>query len=94
MITSEKSPLLEVAHIFPYSLGRESNSIDPPSLSTAKPNFRSFLQLFAGETITSRLEPYLLEPSMSSSGTVRSNVNRLENLGRSPLCSVECGMLA
>ncbi|KAF8445119.1 hypothetical protein BGX38DRAFT_1143603 [Terfezia claveryi] len=80
MLTGQKSPLNEVAHIFPYSLCREANSIGPLTLSTAKPNFRSFLHLFAGETITSKLEAYLLERTTSSSGKVKSRINRLENL--------------
>ncbi|RPB24369.1 hypothetical protein L211DRAFT_868103 [Terfezia boudieri ATCC MYA-4762] len=77
IITGEKSGFNEVAHIFPYSIGRECTAA---SLSSTKPNLHTFLQLFAGEKITTKLEAYLLNPITSRTGTIWSNINRLENM--------------
>ncbi|KAF8422265.1 hypothetical protein EV426DRAFT_606743 [Tirmania nivea] len=79
ILTGHKTALNEVAHIFPYSLGRK-NPVHTRSLSTYKPNLHSFLLLFAGESITSSLEKYLLSVSRSRNGTFWTNINRLENL--------------
>ncbi|KAF8422181.1 hypothetical protein EV426DRAFT_575241 [Tirmania nivea] len=77
IITGEKTDFNEVAHIFPYSIGRECAAV---SLSSTKPNLHTFLQLFAGEKITTKLEAYLLNPITSRTGTIWSNINRLENM--------------
>ena len=68
-----------MSHIFPYSLERK-NPVNTRSLSTYKSNFHTFLTLFAGESITSSLESYLLSVSRSRNGTNWTNINRLENL--------------
>ncbi|KAF8451490.1 hypothetical protein BGX38DRAFT_1182407, partial [Terfezia claveryi] len=74
VLSGENSRFNEVAHIFPYSIGRSSPG-PRSTFSTQHPNFYTFLHLFAGAAITSTLESYLLSPIRS-----RTRINGLENL--------------
>ncbi|KAF8416557.1 hypothetical protein EV426DRAFT_417183 [Tirmania nivea] len=76
VLSGENSPYNEVAYIFPYSVGRFFSS-SPESGPT---NLHTFLSLFAGSTIISMLESYLLSPVRSRSGAYWTRINRLENL--------------
>ncbi|KAF8432374.1 hypothetical protein BGX38DRAFT_1276775 [Terfezia claveryi] len=72
VISQTGAPTPTVAHIVPYSIGR-----DPRALEEARPDVFRFLTFLAGPSVVRQLKEYLFNPTDPRG---RTRINRLENL--------------